>query len=94
MSRFAVGEIAIVVYGPAKNHECEVLEINPINSSGQRQDYRIQIDGFPHPRFPMGWTCDEDTLRKKKPPKKEEHGSWEQLQKDTNWNPTKEKQHA
>ena len=90
MNKFVVGEIAIVAYGPAVNHECEVLELNPINSHGERQDYRIQIDGFPHPVFPTGWTCDEATLRKKKPPK-EEDASWEQIEKTTKgWNPTKE----
>lgn len=89
MSKFALGEIAIVAFGPAKNRECEVTEINPINNSGERQDYRIQINGFPHPVFPTGWTCDEATLRKKKPP--EEDASWEAVQELTNWNPTKEK---
>ncbi len=96
VDKFSVGEIAIIVSAPANpgavGMECEIIRLPDLLSSGE---YGIHVPNYKEPPGKM-WTIPERYLRKKQPPK-EELGSWEELQKITEWgdkagwNPTKEK---
>ena len=102
MAKFSLGEIAIVINtnqcsGCSNNHECEI-------TSSRRYDYEqwgydIMVPGFPSQYKDGKWFCPEFNLRKKQPPK-EELGSWEDIQKITEWgdnagrNPVKIPEHV
>lgn len=91
MSKFKVGEVAIVVNADYhKNHigrECEIICVNPVTLSGAPRDYEISIKGIRAPALTNGWYTHESHLRKKKPP--QETSTWEEVQEIVGWNPSK-----
>lgn len=89
MAKFAIGEIAIVLGGKDRpTAECEIMAL-----PGHIDRYLIKVDGGKS-RTKTGWWAQREwALRKKKPPK-EALGSWQEVDKIINWNPTKEKAHA
>lgn len=94
MAKFSVGEMAIIdnckSYPSFIGMECEILS-NPYDGIGSitgelciGYDACLQ-NGEKH-------SIAERCLRKKKPP--QELTTWEEVQKLTNWNPTKVEEHA
>jgi len=86
MPKFAVGEIADVTNGRSWK-ECEILGLPPQWGANQ---YYIHVPGSTgsNGEHEDRWLISECYLRKKKPP--EELGDWDEIEKLTNWNPTKE----
>ena len=89
MSKFSVGEIAIIA-GPSAHgvydytgKEVEILS-EPYIDEYQDYGYEVDIDGD------RNWFVPEYQLKKKKPP----HDYWQDVEKVTGWNPTKVTQDA
>lgn len=89
MSKFNVGDIAILVY--SKYHPqwvgeaCEIIGVNVISLDGVPHDYAIQYKNIPGHPITGRWVADEYQLRKKKPPM----GRREDVEEFTGWSPFK-----
>ena len=98
--KFEIGEIAIfmidfTVPGICQSgSECEIYSgpyhgIDEYEHGCDGEWYWCVFDGDPSPRGPNNsWAVRAVSLRKKKPP--EELSTWEEVQKITGWNPTKQ----
>lgn len=93
MARFKVGDRARTVN--SINHpeyigrECTIVGVNILDLSGKIRDYAIEVDGLPNHPITGYWVTNEEYLEPII-----ELGSWDELQKTINWNPTKEITHV
>ena len=90
MAKFKIGEIVIALGNHGRSTtECEIMALP--DTTGR---YKIKVEGCRSNKHIHGWWKQPECfLRKKKPPEEEKSGSWEEVQKLTNWNPTQEKVH-
>lgn len=92
MAKFKVGDRArlILPKDEAHNQECTIIAVGYISNHGNSADYEVKFlnSSFDHEEC-ITWGVDEEHLEPII-----DLGSWDELQKTINWNPTKETAHV
>lgn len=88
MSRFKVGEIAIIARADSPREkfigeECEIMRVVGGYS------YVINVPSCKSESSTGFWECDEIDLKKKDDP--EQTTTWEAIEQEFNWNPNKQR---
>jgi len=88
---FKVGDRARIVGAlTVAGKECTVIGVGPYEFLGDVSEYLISIDGRPDAPaafgVPRGWLI---LGRNLEPIRKQENGSWEEIEELCEWNPTK-----
>lgn len=90
MAKFRVGEIVVLAWAVVPKFARRIGEeftVTAIGTMGTRYGLIEPADYEITDRDGKTYAADEWQLRKRRPP--EEPGSWSEIEKLTNWNPTK-----